>query len=132
VTAYALSMSNGTLKPLQIVPTIPNDFLSGNTCAQIKFSPSGNLLCVSNRGHNSIACFAVNPSTGSLSLTDIKPTVSTPRAFSFDATGQFIIVTSVDTGRLASYRINKEAGTLDAIEEFEVGNGPMWVLPLEI
>ena len=132
VTAYTLSMSSGTLKPFQTVPTIPSDFLSDNTCAQIHISPRGNLLCVSNRGHNSIACFSVNRSTGSLNLTDIKPTVPTPRAFNFDATGKFLIATSVDTGRLVSYRIDEESGTLDTIEEFEVGNGPMWVLPLQL
>src|SRR5262249_7975171 len=60
VTAYALDPRAGTLGPLQTVSTLPQGFQGTNACAEIRIHPSGKFLYVSNRGHDSIACFALN------------------------------------------------------------------------
>src|SRR6185369_4463270 len=60
VTAYALDTKAGTLRPLQTVSTLPKDFKGTNACAEIRIHPSGKFLYVSNRGHDSIACFALD------------------------------------------------------------------------
>src|SRR5262249_15468185 len=65
VTAYRLDNGNGTLSPTQTITTLPNGYTARNTCSQIHLTASARFLYVGNRGHNSIAGFAVD-STGRL------------------------------------------------------------------
>ena len=60
VTAYRFDADAGTLSPFQTVPTLPEGFTERNTCSQIQITPSGRFLYAPNRGHNSVAGFAVN------------------------------------------------------------------------
>ena len=50
-----------------------------------------------------------------------------PRAFSIDPTGQFLYVAGLDTGTLATYKVDQESGALDKMASYEVGNVPMWI-----
>ena len=64
VTAYRFDPVAGTLTPLQTVSTLPSGYAGRNSCSQIRMAPSGRFLYAPNRGHNSIACFAVDAATG--------------------------------------------------------------------
>ena len=128
VTAYRLDPSTGTLSALQTVSTLPDGYEGRNSCAQIQISPSGKFLYAPNRGHNSIACFHVDASTGRLSLIGHVPTEAIPRAFSLDPEGNFLFAAGLESGRLASYRIDGETGELEPLEVYDLGKEPMWVL----
>ena len=82
VTAYRLDTSSGTLTPFQTVSTLPDDFRETNSCSQIQITPSGKFLYAPNRGHNSIASFAVDEESGRLPATGRVSTEPVPRAFS--------------------------------------------------
>jgi 6-phosphogluconolactonase len=99
-----------------------------NTCSQIQISPSGKFLYVPNRGHNSIACFSVDASTGSLSAIGHKPTEAGPSAFSIDPEGKFVFVAGSASGLLAAYRISSDTGGLTPLETYSVGERPMGVM----
>jgi 6-phosphogluconolactonase len=128
VTAYQLDPSAGILAPLQTISTLPADYREANTCSQIQIAPSGRFLYVPNRGHNSIASFGVDASTGRLTATGRVPTEPVPRAFSLDPDGSFLFVAGLESGRLASYRVDPESGELTPLETYDAGNRPMWVL----
>ena len=81
-----------------------------------------------NRGHNSVASFAIDSSTGRLTATGRVSTEPVPRAFSLDPDGQFLFVAGLDSGRLASYQVKQDNGELTPMETYEVGKKPMWVL----
>ena len=66
ITTYRWSAADGTLEPMQILPTLPPDFFGASTAAAIVATPSGSHVFVSNRGHHSVAVFAVEPETGLL------------------------------------------------------------------
>ena len=76
--------------------------MAGRTCSQcsadrVLFSSNykyfARFLYVGNRGHNSIAVFRVDQSTGTLSLVDIQDSHGAfPRHFNFDRTSQFLVV----------------------------------------
>ena len=127
VTAYALDSAAGTLSAFQTVSTLPEDFDGDNTCAQIHMTPSGSMLFAPNRGHNSMACFAVHPDTGALTPTDRIATEAVPRAFGIDPSGHFLYAAGLESGRLAAYRIDADRGTLHHLETYDVGSTPMWV-----
>ena len=127
VTAYDLDATAGTLSARQTVSTLPADFDGDNTCAQIHMTPSGRMLFAPNRGHNSMACFAVDPATGALTPTDRIATEPVPRAFGIDPSGHFLYAAGLESGRLAAYRIEADQGTLHHLETYNVGRTPMWV-----
>jgi hypothetical protein len=43
-------------------------------CSEIRIHPSGKFLYVGNRGHESLAVFAIDQTTGGISLVQIAPT----------------------------------------------------------
>jgi 6-phosphogluconolactonase len=127
VTAYALDTTAGTLTAFQTVSTLPEGFDGDNTCAQIHMTPSGRMLFAPNRGHNSMACFAADPGTGTLTPTARIATEPVPRAFGIDPSGNFLYAAGLESGRLAAYRIDVDNGTLHHLETCDVGHTPMWV-----
>ena len=131
VTAYHLDPAAGTLAAFQTISTLPADFRGSNSCSQIRIAPSGKFLFAPNRGHDSIACFAVDAG-GRLTAVGHQPTPGTPRAFSLDPGGNFLFAAGLGADKLSSYRIDGGSGTLEPLQVLDVGKGPMWVLVSEL
>ncbi len=132
VTTYNFDPSSGTLTALQTLSTLPEGYDGDNTCAQIHITPSGKYLYVSNRGHDSIACYATDNATGQLTALGQQPTEPIPRPFGIDPTGNFLYAGGQPSGKLAAYRIDAETGRLSPLETYTVGKQSMWVLILEL
>ena len=128
VTGYRLDPSTGTLMAFQTISTVPEDYTGRNTCSQINISSTGKFLYVPNRGHNSIAGFSVDASTGRLTAIGRVSTEAVPSALSLDPEDNFLFAVGSASGRLASYRINGDTGELTPLETYHVGQRPMWVL----
>ena len=128
VTGYHLDTSQGTLSAFQTITTLPAAYTERNTCSQIQMSPSGKFLYAPNRGHNSIAGFSVDASSGRLTAIGHAPTDAVPSSFSLDPQGKFLFAAGQQTGRLVAFRINGDTGELTPVETYEVGNWPVWVL----
>jgi 6-phosphogluconolactonase len=118
VTAYSWDGQRGALKTLATVPTLPRGFRAPNSTAEIRMHPGGRFLYASNRGHDSIAVYAVNPATGALTPVEHEPTRGrTPRNFTIDPTGQWLIAANQCSDTLAVFRINTKDGSLTATGE---------------
>jgi 6-phosphogluconolactonase len=128
VTAYRLDGATGTLSAAQTVSTLPQGYTARNTCSQIHLTASGRFLYVGNRGHNSIAGFAVDPATGHLTAAGHVPTEAVPSAFALDPEGNFVFAAGTASNRLASYRINGATGALAPLGAQAVGQRPAAVL----
>lgn len=124
---YTVHDAPGLLWEFQTLSTLPDDFDEHNSCAQIHIDPQGKFLYVSNRGHNSIAMFAIDDA-GELKSLGQQLTEPTPRVFNIDKTGNYLFVGGLGSGKLATYRINRQVGTLSAMDVYDVGENPMWVL----
>jgi 6-phosphogluconolactonase len=127
VSAYRLDGATGTLSPIQTISTLPSGFSARNTCSQIHLTPSGRYLYVGNRGHNSIAGFAVD-AAGRLTALGQVSTEPVPSAFALDPAGGFLFAAGSASGRLASYRVNVETGALAPLATLAVGQRPQAVL----
>ena len=132
VTAYRLDTGAGTLTAFQTISTLPQGFSGDNTCSQIQITSTGKFLYAPNRGHNSIAGFTVDPSSGMLSAAGHVATEAVPRAFSLDPQGKFVYAAGQQTGNLTSYVIDQDTGGLTPSEIYPVGDRPMWVLITEL
>ena len=127
VTGYRLDRATGALSAAQTITSLPAGFTARNTCSQIHLTPSGQFLYVANRGHNSIAGFAVD-GTGHLTSVGHVSTEPVPGAFGLDPAGHFLFAAGTASGRLASYRINSETGMLSSLTTYSVGQRPAAVL----
>ena len=113
VTACAWNAENGTLTPFQSLPTLPEGFAGGSTVADIHVHPNGRLLYVSNRGHDSLAIYAIDAQTGSLSLEGHESTRGgCPRNFAIDPSGGFLLAANQYTDNVVVFRVNAENGEL--------------------
>jgi 6-phosphogluconolactonase len=131
VTAYGLDEQAGTLRTLQTVSTLPRDYQGTNACAEIKVHPSGRFAYVSNRGHDSIAAFALNDD-GKLTAVGQFSTEKTPRSFDIDSLGKYLFAAGESSGKLAGYRIDPKNGGLTPFATNEVGRMPWWVLAVPL
>jgi serine/threonine-protein kinase len=131
VTAYAFDTNIGTLKPLQTLSTLPQDFQGTNACAEIKLHPNGRSLYVSNRGHDSIAVFTLDDD-GKMTAKGQTSTEKTPRSFDLDPSGQFLYAAGESSGKLATYQIDAKTGALKPAKTMDIGKTPWWVLAVEM
>jgi 6-phosphogluconolactonase len=113
ITALSYDGMKGVFKELQVVPTLPSDFHGQSTCAEIQVAPGGGFLYGSNRGHDSIVIYRIDPRTGRLTLVGHESTQGkTPRNFGIDPTGQFLLVANQDTDTVVRFRIDPRTGRL--------------------
>ncbi|HKI17238.1 MAG TPA: lactonase family protein [Isosphaeraceae bacterium] len=113
VIAFAYDAEKGSLTEIQTIPTLPADFKGTSYTAEVQVHPSGKFLYGSNRGHNSIAIFAIEPSTGKLSAAGFERTGGkNPRNFAIDPTGAFVLAENQDSNTIVVFRIDPQTGAL--------------------
>jgi 6-phosphogluconolactonase len=124
ITAFNYDKARGAMSEIQTVSTLPADFKGDNTCADIHVHKSGKFVYGSNRGHDSIAVFAVAPGKGTLKLVENTSTQGkVPRNFGIDPTGKFLIAANQSTNNLVVFRIDQKTGKLTPTgQSVEVGS----------
>jgi 6-phosphogluconolactonase len=127
VGAYSLDPDLGVLSHIRTVTTLPEGWAGENKCSQIRMTPDGRFLYAPNRGHDSIAMFAVDPASGALSPLGHAAAEKIPRAFQICPEGRYLLSAGHESGRLAVYCIDKESGQLERIGTHPLGALPMWI-----
>lgn len=113
VTALTFDSASGRMNVLQTIPMLPEGFSGQSHGAEIKVHPSGRFVYASNRGHDSIVAYAVDPQTGALSHIGHQSTKGqTPRNFNIDPGGAFLLAANQDSGTIATFRIDPDSGAL--------------------
>lgn len=116
IRACRLEARDGTLHRLQDVASVPVDFRGKNLGADIHVSPDGHFLYASNRGHDSIAIFAIDPANGLLSPAGHAPSGgATPRNFMISPTGAHVLVANQDSGNVVVFARDLQTGRLESI-----------------
>ena len=112
IGVYGYDPSNGHLDSLlETVSTLPADYVGPKSGAEIAISADGKFLYASNRGHDSIAAFAIDPEKGTLMKIDYLATDGkTPRHFALDPTGDFIFAANQDSGSVVLFRRSQYTG----------------------
>lgn len=113
LTTFKYDAANGTLTAFETVSTLPRDFTGTSYCADVHVSKSGRFLYGSNRGHNSIVVFAIDPRTARLSLVEHVSTEGNwPRNFTIDPAGRFLLVANQRSDNVVVFRIDAQTGRL--------------------
>jgi 6-phosphogluconolactonase len=116
VIQFEWDAKRGGLKEAQTVSTLPADFHGDSACAEIAVHPSGEFLYASNRGHDSIAVFAIDAKSGRLTPVEHVPSGGkTPRNFDLDRAGRWMLVTNHGNNVAMVFRIDQATGKLTPV-----------------
>lgn len=128
LTTLAYDAATGHFRELQTVPTLPASYAGENSCADVHVAPNGLFLYASNRGHNSIAVFAIDSGNGTLvPIQDVDTQGKTPRNFALDPSGRLLLVANQNSNNLVSYRVDAFSGLLTPTGQQATVPAPMFV-----
>jgi 6-phosphogluconolactonase len=113
---------------VQTLGTIPADYRDFSKAAAVKISADGLRLFTSNRGHDSIATFAIDTTTGKMERLAISKLVGKfPRDFEFMPGGKFILLGHETSNELFSYAYDATTGKLEPAHGPYALNRPVYV-----
>lgn len=111
MTVYAYDPAEGRLETVQHIGTLPGDFQGENYPADVHLSPDGQYVYGSNRGHDSIVRFRIDPGSGQLSEPAWMGTGgSWPRNFA--VLDDYVLVANQYSGNIVAFRRDAESGKL--------------------
>ena len=113
VTVWAYTPASGKLAEVQTISTLPGDFHGENNSAEIEVDAGGRYVYASNRGHDSITVFAIEPASGRLTVVQHVPTQGrTPRNFKIDPSGRYLFAANQDSNNIVVFKIDPKTGQL--------------------
>jgi 6-phosphogluconolactonase len=113
ITVFHWDHVAGILSEVETITTLPPGHKADNTGADIHVHPSGKFVYASNRGHDSIAIYAVSENGRKLTLRAHEPTQGkSPRGFVIDPTGTILLVANQESNTVIAFRINPNTGKL--------------------
>ena len=118
VTVFDYDAEAGTLAAVQTISTLPEGYSEVSHTADIHVHPNGKFLYGSNRGHDSIAIYAIDPDNGQLATIEIVATGGNgPRNFGIDPTGNYLIAGNHGSNDIFTFKIDQATGRLTAVGE---------------
>jgi 6-phosphogluconolactonase len=128
MTLLSYDADRGVLDSIQTVPTLPSGATVENLTAEVAVHPSGKFLYGSNRGHDSIAMFAIDQTSGRLTSLGHHPAGGrTPRNFVVDPPGKFLISALQDSNRIVVHEIQPATGRLVTTKSQIAISQPMYI-----
>jgi 6-phosphogluconolactonase len=116
VTAFHWDPAKGTLTSFQTLSTVPESAKTGGSTAEIQINRAGTRLYGSNRGHDSIALFSIDPNKLTLTAMDHTPTLGkTPRHFTLDPSGKFLLAANQDSSDITVFSVHPNTGQLTPV-----------------
>ncbi len=112
----------GEFELRQTISTLPIRYTQLNNCSELQLSPDGRFLYGANRGHNSLACFAVDQQTGWLALLGHTPTGGEwPRNFTMSPTGRYLLVANQNSDSITIFQRDEGTGVLTQTGSVAIG-----------
>ena len=146
VTAFSIDGASGALTRIAEANGIPerlklahgkvrdarnNDLKDDPTpriwAADLRMSPDGKLLLMSERTSSSVSAFSVDPATGGLKFLESYPVQEQqPRNIAFSPDGRWLLVTGEKSAKVATYAVGND-GVLKRVGEAASGKGALWI-----
>ncbi|WP_460116785.1 lactonase family protein [Pseudomonas sp. S2_C03] len=150
VTAFSINDSTGALKEIGVANGIPerlklahgevrdarnNDLKDDPTpriwAADLRLSPDGKLLYMTERTSSSVSAFAVDTASGGLRFLDNYPVQEKqPRNIAFSPNGKWLLVTGEKSEKVGTYAVG-DKGALKRVGEAASGKGALWIEVLQ-
>jgi 6-phosphogluconolactonase len=143
VTTFSLNSDTGLLTEVssasglppesKLVPGAPRGPVgTRNTdndiwAADLRLTPNGKFLYMTERTSNSLATFSVDGASGKLIFLGSAPTEKQPRGFAIDPKGRFLVVSGEKSDTISAYAIDEASGAVKLIGKYPTGKGANWV-----
>jgi len=137
VYTYEINKNTGILTEIQRISVFPDRIINNEPpsenekknikVADIRITPDGKWLYVSERSSNTITAYSVDLKSGILRFIGIYDTEKFPRAINIDPHGNFLIAAGQKSGYISIYEINQKSGELKLLEHFKSGKNPNWI-----
>ena len=123
IVALRYNKKTGGLTEIQTVSTLPVGYTGETKTAEVKVHPNGRFLYGSNRGHDSIVMYKIEPESGKLTLVGFQSAgITNPRHFNIDPSGKFCIVGNQDSNNILLFEVDPKTGLLIPTEtSFSIG-----------
>ncbi len=114
ITGFRYDPDHGALKEIETLSTLPKGAdAKGNSCAEVVVHPSGKFVFATNRGHDSVATFAIDPATGKMTYVgEQHEGIKVPRGFNVDPTGTWAVTANQDGDSIVVFAIDAKTGEL--------------------
>jgi 6-phosphogluconolactonase len=115
VTTLRYDAERGALTAAETVSSLPEGVAVAKefSGAEVLVHPEGRFLYASNRGHDTLAVFAIDEGTGALRLVEhVSTRGKTPRGFGIDPSGQYLLAANQDSNDVVVFRIDSSTGRL--------------------
>jgi 6-phosphogluconolactonase len=129
VSTFKLDATSGGLTEIQSLATLPKGASpTGASTAEIFCLPNGKALYVSNRGHDSLAVYAIG-ADGKLALIQhMLNTPATPRGFGLSPDGRWLVCAGQKSGTINAYRVDLATGKLTDTQQSVVTGSSCCIL----
>ena len=129
VGAYRYDALRGALTPFQVIPSVPGSFTGANTAAEIAITHDGRFVFVSNRGHDSVGSFAVDPANGRLEpLGWVSTQGQGPRFFVIDPSGEWLFAANENSDSIIAFKIDARTGALTPTGQVIATGSPVCIV----
>lgn len=129
LASFKVDKATGNLLPIERLRMIPEDFAGVNSAADLHFSPDGKFLYASNRGHETLGIYTVNPNDGKLLLVGYEATGGKhPRNFMVDKKGEYVLVGNQNTNNIVVFKRDKQSGLLSRIGQDVMVPGAVFLI----
>ena len=128
LTALDYDAAAGRFTERQTVSALPTGYEGPNSCADVHVSANGRFLYASNRGHNSIAVFAIDACSGALApVQDVDTQGKTPRNFALAPGGRLMLGANQNSNNVVTYRVDAATGRLTPTGQTVAVPSPMFL-----
>jgi 6-phosphogluconolactonase len=111
VTTFKFDAHTAKLERLSTLSALPGSYKGPNDAAEIAIDHENKFLYTTNRGHDSLAVFAVDEPTGALKLVDHVPTGGQhPRHFTIDPSGNWMLIANMNSDNIVVFSRNRKTG----------------------
>lgn len=113
VTYFQFDPETGRLDPKQLLPSLPQTYTGEGQASAMLVHPSGRFAYTSNRIHESVAAYAIEPNTGYLTCIGFTDVLGkTPRFMTFDSKGEVLYVANEDSDTIVGFNVDQRTGRL--------------------
>jgi len=113
ITGYRFDPQRGTLAPFQILSTLPDTYTGDSRAAEIEVDPTGRFVYATNRGHDSIAVFAIDAHSGRLRPVQCTQSAGkTPRFATLSPFGRHFYALNEDSDVITVFAVDAATGAL--------------------
>jgi len=129
LVTYAYDSNKGSLAPRQRITTLPEGFSGQNTTAEIEVDRRGRFVYCSNRGHDSIAAFAIDASNGEVTPAGWTPSGGVrPRFFGLDPAGETLYACNERSHNIVGFRVDPATGALTRTAQVAETGSPVTIV----